>query len=119
MAKCSIHGTELVLREGVSKKTNEPYSFLACPEKNADGSFCKGKPMAMTTADLPNTPATPAPAASPIVARPLDKKERLMARMTAINTATDKWVALRDAGMEDQTPLQIANEHFKWLMEEE
>lgn len=35
---------------GISKKTGKSYpEFWACPEKNADGSFCKYKPPKATT----------------------------------------------------------------------
>lgn len=53
MENCKIHGTPFVLHPaGVSKKTGKPFAaFWSCPEKNADGSFCKEKPSA-------NTPTT-------------------------------------------------------------
>jgi hypothetical protein len=36
---CPIHQTELVLREGVSKKNGKEYSFWGCTDKT-DGQFC-------------------------------------------------------------------------------
>lgn len=41
---CPLHNTYFVLRQGISKTTNKPYSFYACPGKNPDGSFCRAKP---------------------------------------------------------------------------
>ncbi len=43
---CAIHSTELVMKPaGVSKKTGKSYqAFLACNQKNADGSYCSYKP---------------------------------------------------------------------------
>jgi hypothetical protein len=41
---CGIHGTPMVFKEGVSKKTGKPYAFWGCDTKNADGSFCSFKP---------------------------------------------------------------------------
>lgn len=42
---CSIHGTPMEYKEGISKKSNKPYAFWACSQKLADGSWCNGKPM--------------------------------------------------------------------------
>ncbi|SRR5258708_6144231 len=44
---CGIHGVPMVWREGVSKSTGKPYAFYACPEKNANGTFCNFKPNAV------------------------------------------------------------------------
>jgi hypothetical protein len=41
---CGIHGVTMVWKEGISKKTNAPYAFYSCPERNADGSFCRYQP---------------------------------------------------------------------------
>lgn len=43
---CGIHGVAMNYRSpGISKATGKPYNgFWACPEKNADGSFCRYKP---------------------------------------------------------------------------
>lgn len=38
---CVTHNIEAVLKEGVSKKTNKPYSFYACPER-INGEYCNG-----------------------------------------------------------------------------
>lgn len=43
---CSIHQAPMSWKTGVSKTTNKPYAFWACSQKNPDGSFCKGKPVA-------------------------------------------------------------------------
>ena len=40
---CGIHGSPMVFKEGVSKKSGKPYAFWACDTKNADGSFCNFK----------------------------------------------------------------------------
>lgn len=42
MKICQTHKVEAVLKEGISKKTNKPYSFDACPERTADGGYCPG-----------------------------------------------------------------------------
>jgi hypothetical protein len=39
---CPVHGTPLVWKSGISKKTNKPYGFWACQERDADGNYCKG-----------------------------------------------------------------------------
>lgn len=41
---CGIHGTEMVWKSGISKKTNQPYGFYSCPTRNADQSYCTYKP---------------------------------------------------------------------------
>ena len=38
--KCSVHKVEMAHRQGVSKKTNRPYDFWACPEKDKEGNYC-------------------------------------------------------------------------------
>jgi hypothetical protein len=40
---CATHKIPMVWREGTSK-TGAHYSFWACPTKNPDGTWCKGKP---------------------------------------------------------------------------
>src|SRR3990167_10912281 len=39
---CPVHNVSLVWKSGISKTTNKPFAFWACPEKLSDGSFCKG-----------------------------------------------------------------------------
>lgn len=38
---CPVHNVKLVYKSGISKKDNKPYAFWGCPEKLADGAFCK------------------------------------------------------------------------------
>jgi hypothetical protein len=41
---CEIHKTPMTWKTGVSKKTNKPYAFFACNQRNVDGSFCNYHP---------------------------------------------------------------------------
>jgi len=44
MPICAVHHNPMVWREGNNAQTGRHYAFWACPEKNADGSFCKYRP---------------------------------------------------------------------------
>lgn len=50
---CPDHKRPWEHRSGVSPKTGKPYSFWKCPEKGADGKWCRWQPA--------EEPAVPAP----------------------------------------------------------
>lgn len=39
--KCPIHNVELIERRGISNKTNRPYHFWSCSQKDENGNWCK------------------------------------------------------------------------------
>jgi hypothetical protein len=41
---CQIHHVPMVWREGINNTTKKHYAFWACPQRNANGSFCKYRP---------------------------------------------------------------------------
>jgi len=41
---CQVHSVPMVWREGTNSQTGKHYAFWACPQRNADNSFCKYRP---------------------------------------------------------------------------
>ncbi len=104
---CSYHGTLMLWKTGISKKTNEAYAFWSCPQKNPDGSYCKAKPVMPA---IPPNHAQDTP--QDVYNAPRDAQHPGIVPMSQ-NTLTNHLERARDLTEELNYELQLASDEIK------
>lgn len=101
---CPTHKVAFLHRQGTSK-AGKPYDFWACPEKNADGSYCQERPSDVVDAAVADveaqTKARPAGPSGP-AAHPAQKSQ------------AEAWDAMKSAsGDDDRKPMNTIGDLYQ------